>query len=257
LEIAMNRLTLFVALLSFSSAAQAGSYSAGTWGSATKDEGLWEVLVETVNDYSGTGMNMVYNCNTSGAQVVSYLGLTGFNNYRRYTDANAWSSDFEEALTDDLYQDAGDLNFYCGHGGSGAFTFNGSSGDDLLEYSETSWGEMDAEVMAIQSCQVLDSAGRANFISKNRTRGIHYILGFESNALDTSVLGERYGYYLAIGYTVRDAWIYGSQESHGSGTGAYVRFSNSACNTIGDVATSLSCDPNSRDATSVSYTWTL
>lgn len=247
---------MFTTLTLFFAAAFAPAHASSAGGTiaSDKDGSSWEIYADAVEDYPGTYSDLAL-CIDGAEAYIAWLGYKGYSNYRLYTDNSAWPSDFEEARGDDIYNDMSDFNYFSGHGSSGAFWFgyNPYSSSDLsVSASETWWGENDADVIALDSCNSVDSSGRAAFGSANLNAGLHYIVGFESVALDTDATAAYYGYYLYNNYDVRDAWHYAADVGHSSSyTAAYVRFYNSWCETYYDDAINVSCDPTYAS----SYTW--
>ena len=232
------------------------TYSTGSWSTAA-DEGWKEVFTIAINDYSGTGNGDLSACIPGSQAFRDRMYNAGWNNTRFYTDDDAWSTDWESAGSDNSYADAADFGYVSAHGSSGAFYLNGNAGDNVVQASETRWGDSDLEVVSLDTCQTVDSAGRTAFISANLNRGVHFINGFQTNALDITTTADKYGYYLAQGYTVRAAWVQATKDGHGSDrTAAYVRFYNSSCDTYDDKLSSLACDPVSSSGYATA-TWSL
>jgi hypothetical protein len=248
--------TLLATSLLLSAAAHAGYASSGSWNTTTKDEGLFEHFAGAVEDYNGTGNSNLGLCIDGVNELRGHIENIGYTNYRIYTDNSVYSTEWESSY-DRYYADAGDLAYFSGHGGSGLFVMNGAAGDDLVWWGETRWGDKDVEVVAMDACQVLDATGRANMGDANAYDGVHWLLGFESNANDVSTTASHYGYYLRMGYSIGSAWRYATRDGHSwTQTGAYVRFTSSSCNTAYDTATSMSCDPTS-GVTIASSRWSL
>lgn len=243
----------FILLTSF---AYAGWYTNDTW-STTADEGTYEAFAHACDDWSGTS-NGNLAATISGATLwLGYVGQAGYTHYKFGTDANAWSSSWEQANSDDSYVDAGDFAYLATHGSSATAYFNGSSGDDKLTASETQWGNNDDEAIAFDTCQVLDATGRSAFASYNKNDGIHYLFGFSSNALDITTTASYYGMYMKDGTKLSSAWKSATQKGHTSAyTGASVRFYTGSCDTSTDTAYATSCDPKKSSSTS-SSTWAL
>lgn len=249
---------LFIsAVLLLGSTARAGYFSKGKI-LTSPDDAQTEAFGVGVEDYSGTGGGNLQFCIDAVQSWIGHLESAGVANWHYCTDPNGWSTDWENSGGDDVYNDAGDLSYFCGHGSSGRFYFNGSKGDDLVSASETRWGNNDVEVVAIDACQVLDASGRTSYGNANINDGVHYILGFDSNALDIVTTGQYFGYYLRNGYSVRSAWNLATREGHSSSfTGAYVRFTSQSCDTYGDSLFGMApCNPTSTTKFYTS-TWTL
>jgi len=255
--------TFIILTALFSATASAGSSSGGTW-STSADEGTAEIFVDSVEDYggdSGSGdLSMCHDGSEAFRFFMSswiFFSQTHYDTWRHFQDGLAWSSDFEKGGDDDIYNDAADFSYFSGHGNSWGTSFHGTSGDDFASSSEAQWGNNDVEFVALDACQVLSATGRPRVQKANVDQGVHYVLGFETNASDVSTTGTRYGYYLDVGYTVASAWIQATKDGHGSwAKGAYVRFASEDCNTVSDNARSWSCDPTS-DSYTVYNVWTL
>ncbi len=244
-------MNLFFALLSL---AHAGSYSGGSF-VALGDDSRKEIFGESVNAHAACAGSNLYNTTAEVNAFISRMAGPGYTNYRHYTDYDAWSSDFDQSLYDLTRADAGDFWYVSTHGGSGGFYFCGSSGDDLLGYWESNWGDGDAEIGILSSCYSLDSGGRSAFATANLNDGVHHLLGFESTALDLSTIGDLYGYYLANGYYIDNGWMFAVDGAHPVGhTSADLRFQTTACATYWERLSSLTCDPKS-GSTAVSQTW--
>lgn len=243
-------------LLFFVSPAMAGWYTSGAW-SSSPDEGTYEAFGHACDNWSGTANTSLTAANAGVQRWTNWMVSTGYTSYKFGTDANAWSSSWEQRNSDDSYADAGDFGYVSTHGASDYVAFNGSSGDNALTSSETQWGNNDNEAIAIDACQVLSSTGRTNFGTANKNDGVHYIFGFSSSALDVTTTADYYGMYMQAGYSLRSAWQYATQAGHSSSyTGSYVRFYNASCSTSSDTAYSTSCDPKSGSSVATS-TWAL
>lgn len=243
-------------LLLLSSPAMATWTTSGSW-STTADEGTYEVFGDATDDWSHTA-NSNLTCTISGLKDwVSWMSSTGYSNSKYGTDGNAWSSAWEQASADDSYGDAGDFGYISTHGTTDYVAFNGTSGDNALTSSETQWGNNDIEAIAIDACQVLDATGRSSYSTADKNDGIHYIFGFSSSALDTTITADYDGMYLYAGYSLKGAWKAATQAGHTSSyTGAYVRFFKTGCDTSTDTAYATSCDPKSSSSVATS-TWAL
>lgn len=231
--------------LALSLPAHAGSYTAGTW-SNDIDGSYWEIYGSSVLAYAACGNSTLSQTTNEVNAFITQMVPFGYSNYRHYTDSSAWSKDFEQSGYDASYNEVGDFNYYSGHGGSGGFSFCASVGDNWVSASETHWGDADVDLVALDSCNSLDAAGRTAFGTANLNAGIHYIVGFESTASDIVTTGDKYGYYLKNGYYVDTAWWYAVNDGHGVGAiAADVRFTSASCNTWFDKGATVSCDPKS------------
>lgn len=108
-------------------------------------------------------------------------------------------------------------------------------------------------VIAMDSCSTLDSTGRTNFRSANRNRGVHYVVGHEALAADSTDNASTFASALFSVYNVGAAWKYASQLAQSSDrVSISIRFTNPACNTGSDPAYSVSCGPTSSSSSYVS-----
>lgn len=255
-----TRLSLALTVGLLSTPAFAGAGYGGTF-STSGEDGVTELFADAVEDYSGTGMKSLGVCTDEvQAWITNLAGLT--SNYKYYYDSTAWSSDFESTF-DGYYADAADFSYFSGHGSTYAFYFNGSSGDDVGTSWETSFGS-DVEFVHFSSCNTLDAASRTNWAAWNLNDGVHWLFGFQSQALDVTTTGSLDGYYLANGYYVDTAWWLATDAGHPTAndsagvpyTSSSLQFTSSACNTWWDRGTSYTCDPTS-GAWTAEYTYTL
>jgi hypothetical protein len=241
--------------LLLATSAQAGSYVSGSWHTGY-DDSTREHFAGSVEDYNGTANSNLNHCHAGIEDLRGHLNNIGYGNYRIFTDEDVWSTAYESGV-DWIYADGGDLAYFSGHGGSGLFVMNGDAGDDMVWWDEVRWGDRDLEVIAFDACRVLDANGRSQLGSANAYDGVHWMLGFESNARDVSTTASHYGYYLRMGYSIGSAWQSATRDGHFHwSTAAYVRYTSSSCNTAYDTATSMSCDPSS-GVTTASARWSL
>lgn len=248
--------TILFGLLFASSTASAGYYSSGTM-SYGVDDGYKEIFGDSIENYSAAGLSNLGVCHDGNLAFVNRMIPEGFSNYLLYTDNDAWSTDYENAASDDYYNDRADISYFSGHGSSNTFYFSNTYGYNHVTVGETRWGNMDVEVVALDACNVLDNAGRTSFSSQQLNDGVHWLLGFHTNAQDVTTTADLYGYYLDQGYYIDSAWIAAQQAGHSSSyIGANMYFRNSSCNPWYDRASSMSCDPTS-GSWSTSYTYTL
>lgn len=239
-----------------SSTARAGWHTSGPWSTSDQDGSTWEVYGDAINDFSGTGLSNLSNCVPGVLAWAGRMRNAGYS-YQVGTDQDAWSSDFEEVNFDDSYADASDYAYVSTHGASNFVFFNGAHGDDGLTANETFWGELDMDVIAFDACNVLDANGRQQYINNAINDGVHYLLGFDSLALDTSSTADLYAYYLTQGYTHRAAWFTATTTSHPAGyVASYVRFRSGGCDTYNDTMNVVSCDPKS-GSWAMTSTWAL
>ena len=237
------------------SPASATWYADGSW-STSSDEGLYEAFAHGVDDYAGTS-NDLSNCGNAFQEFRGYLASTGYSNFKGGTDAEGWSTAWEESSVDDDYVDSSDFAYFCGHGSSHKAHFYGSGGDDELAPPETNWGEVDVEAIVFDSCMTLDGSGRKAFGIYSKNDGVHHVMGFHGYALDYSTTAAWYGYYLQLGYRIGTSWKTATRTTHSSSyKGGRVRFYSSSCDTRLDTAYSTACDPTSGSSYK-KYKWTL
>jgi len=240
--------------------AHAGSHGEGSW-SENPDEGLWEIFIDSVEDYGGKGD--LSRCIDGTDKYRDHMKRAGYTNTTYFTDGEAWASDFDKDQEDDRYSDASDFSYFSGHGINGHFLLHPRAGvsfksPEWASWWEFDWGNNDAEVVALDACNVLgDNNGRKNMGKANLGEGVHMVMGFVTTALDVTTTADKYGYYLSRGYHVTSAWILATREGHGPNrTARYIRYEDESCDTSRDTAFLTSCDPTA--ATTYWYgTWTL
>ena len=142
-----------------------------------------------------------------------------------WTGQNAWERDFKSSSAHDAMVDNVDEVFYCGHGWSGGFTFEGNSDDGSLVPTDPvispggDWGDKDLEWLALLSCQVLklNAGGQALWQRWGPAfDGLHLLLGFDTNAYDWSNFGKRFAQWqmgrFGVTLPVRAAWFQAAAE---------------------------------------------
>ncbi|AUX39691.1 uncharacterized protein SOCE26_010860 [Sorangium cellulosum] len=255
-----HRLGFFAALftaLAAAPAAHAAYFEDGTWSTTDDDSWTREYYGDGVNDWSGTGNSNLAFCNAGVENIADQLFTQGYA-YRFSTDADAWETDFTVGGQENDYGDAADYAYISTHGSPDLVAFNGSAGDDELTASETYWN-LDLDVIALDACRVLEiwSGARTSYGNRHLNAGLHYVMGFDSDANDIITTAENYAFYLTQGYTHRGAWRQATSDGHESDRGgAYIRYSSSSCDTLNETLTSHACDPV-WNSTYVDVGWTL
>lgn len=99
----------------------------------------------------------------------------------------SWQKDF----IGDSDVDLRDLTYYAGHGhNGGCITFNNSNDNDELcpDDAYDSWGDEDADWIALFSCKALSNPGWAKCM-----KGLHLLCGFTSDAWSVGDFGKAFG----------------------------------------------------------------
>ena len=193
--------------------------------------------IEWVQKYNGRAADV---SNTRAAAEGFYNTLQGVRSFN-WGDDLAWDRDFEEqgagspsSGTDTVWVDNVDIVFYAGHGSPSGPFFGTTLDSGEATPGEVRWGNGDLEWIAFHACQVLARDGVFDrwgpvFV------GLHYILGFHTNAHDESKRGRYFADKLNAGWRVRDAWIHACQETEGSDREwAYLRADQAGTNTFED-----------------------
>ncbi len=187
------------------------------------DDGRWEVGVEYVHDYGGRGN--LPSSDDSARELYHMLGRGGWTRSFIYGNRWAWEEDFKRYSrggTEHRYLDRVDLVFFHGHGGVAwdwtywrrlngpVFGVGGRNHDDpylLPGDAYRSWGEGDAEWVAMKGCEILHDNSRRYWA--RAMDGLHLILGFKTNSYSTrgGWFGWWLGRYIRWGYTIPQAWF--------------------------------------------------
>ena len=162
---------------------------------------MGSIGVEWVNNYHGRASDLS-NCDECAERFYNELdGTREFN----WGNDSAWDQDFEEPEDDD-YADDVDIVYFAGHGSPNSILFgidthnNGTTGSTSMRL-----GDNDCEWIVLDACQCLDETHRLAW--QATFRGLHYILGFHTNADDSRNRGKYFARRLNRGKTVRKAWI--------------------------------------------------
>ena len=182
-----------------------------------------EVGVEYVHNYGGTG-NLPSSDDTA-RELYNMLGRGGWIKRFIYGNRWAWEEDYKRASkggTENWYLDTVDLAFFHGHGSRAwDWTFwkslngpyygvGGRNHDDahlLPGDAYRSWGDRDAEWVAMKGCKILSDRSRRYWASA--MNGLHLILGFKTNSYSTpgGWFGWWFGRYIRWKYTIPQAWF--------------------------------------------------
>ena len=148
-----------------------------------------------------------------------------------WTGASSWERDFKDNETwatgiDHLYTDAVDQAFYVGHGSGAGITFESSSDDGQIHYTDVvgAWGDLDCEWMVLLSCQVLkaEHGGKTWWQRWGPAfDGLHLLLGYQTNASANTQTATRFAQYQLgrnFGFTtitlpIRAAWCQAKKEA--------------------------------------------
>lgn len=176
---------------------------------SSNDDGLPEVGVEWVNDY-GERASYLPKTDDDALGLYHLLVEDGWSGTFSYGNGNAWEEDWKNAQdggTESRYTDAVDLAYFSGHGTPKGIYF-GVGGEDFDDWQATpndcqaSWGDGDAEWVALAACQTVDNA-----VGWSRCmNGLHLILGFQTPMADVEH-GYWFARYLGYGYTMSQAWF--------------------------------------------------
>lgn len=162
---------------------------------------MGRIGVEWVNRYHGRAPDL-RNCDECAERF--YNTLNGARVFNRGNDS-AWDEHFEPP-GDRHYADDVDIIFFAGHGSPGSILFGVDDHDDgTAGSSSIRLGEDNCEWLVLDACQTLERAHRREWY--DAFRGLHYILGFHTNANDSRNRGKYFARRLNWGRTVRKAWI--------------------------------------------------
>lgn len=184
-----------------------------------------EVGVEWVNDYTLPLLDLD-QCDDSANGLYNRLGNIGWTKRFNKGDSDAKAAHFEYANHDSTYIDAVDIALYAGHGSQNKLDI--STVWEKVYYDEALWGDYDLEWIGLDCCY----AGSHYFAYP--LNGVHLICGFSTTANDYDN-GKHWADYLIndggddVAYKVKDAWFYGMDVHHGSGTTLRVNGENADC----------------------------
>lgn len=160
-----------------------------------------EIGVEWVNNYHGRAPDLS-NCDRCAERFYDELdGTQQFN----WGNDLAWDRDFEEPGDDD-YADDVDIVYFAGHGSPNSILFGvDTHNNGTASSASIRLGNNDCEWLVLDACQTLEEGHRLAWQAS--FRGLHYILGFHTNADDSRNRGEYFARRLNRGKAVREAWI--------------------------------------------------
>lgn len=205
------------------------------------------------------------HCDEDARGFRDQLRAIGWTSRFDWGDSLAWEEDFKYRNapgggTDYVWIDAVDFAYFAGHGSvqctnTALIYFSVNYDYQTFSSNNARWGgndggssteEADLEFIVLDACLTLKETHSSSYDVFQRWDqafcGLHYILGFHTVCYDTGNQGPRYGYYLRIGYTVREAWITSTKEVQSSSVwGAYMRAGNTLYDKINPY--SVSPDP--------------
>lgn len=217
-----------------------------------------KIGIEWVNRYGRAADNLRHNhTNTDGFSARLSVAVE-FNN----GDNDAVDAHFEEqGLTlaplglDSAFVELADMVYFSGHGERRGLKFGNPALDDgLAGVDELRLGDGVCKWIVFDCCHTLSNEGHISWFNQLTAafRGLHYMLGFETECTDTPHRGRIFADRLARGRTIRDAWYAACVETEedASTQGAYVRAYSATADTLVDRwpktdSESLVVDPNS------------
>jgi hypothetical protein len=181
-----------------------------------------EVGVEWVEDYSAlAGFSNLPATEPDALGLRDRLRGCGWTSNFAWGNGSAWEEDWKGSGKpgggkDYRWVDDVDLAYFAGHGSSSRFYFNSTVDDHELHYEDCrgDWGDKDAEWIGIAACNVLDDANRRGW-ARCMDR-LHLILGFKTTMADVAH-GDKFGYYICRGWTMRQAWYQAADDLQPSG----------------------------------------
>lgn len=208
------------------------------------------------------------HCDEDARGFRDQLAAIGWTSRFDWGDSVAWEQDFKYRNgpgggIDYLYIDAVDFAYFAGHGSVACtnealiwFAVN----YDYQSFSSNNarWGgttggvsteEADLEWIVLDACLTLKESHTSSYDVFYRWDqafcGLHFILGFHTVCYDTGNQGPTFGWYLRLGYTVREAWIISTQQVQPSSVwGAYLRAGASGADTYYDRINPYSVSPD-------------
>lgn len=164
----------------------------------SQDDGSLEVAVEWINDFPGTADDRSHWDESCDGLYYGLLDK-GWTGRFRWTDWNAWETDFKDESqggSEDTWIDSADIGMLCTHG-SGAHDdfwsqdlssvyFGSSHTDQDLSPGDAylAYGDKDLEWLAFDSCSVLSDGGPAPYYNRGywaaSMGNLRLLLGFNN-----------------------------------------------------------------------------
>jgi hypothetical protein len=205
-----------------------GSQVPAGWG----DGDNLEVGVEWIDDFPGTADDRSHWDESCDGLYYSLTG-SGWTGRFRWTDWNAWKSDFVRAASggeENSYVDNVDIAMLCTHGSGdtdpfwgqdlSSVYFGSSHPDQHLRPGDAymSYGDKDLEWLAFDSCSVLSDGGPAPYYNRGywstTMNGLHLLLGFNNtmyvwapgDGVYWSMFMKGFSWFMPS-YSVTQAWF--------------------------------------------------
>lgn len=230
-----------------------------------------QVGVEWVQNYNAVGKSYVHNRKACAEGFYNEVcTVPDWKGRFNRGNADAWEEHFKRTSmggTAPDWIDRVDFAYFAGHGAAGGsiagstgvgrgggFTFGVNAHDDWVLAAvpgnrEPRWGEDELEWIVLDVCSALALKADGNDVqytlcqrwaNSDVMHGLHYILGFRTEATDSSNRGALFARYMngnedGVKYTVRQAWRKATEDTEWSGyQGAYLRASSPGANTCND-----------------------
>jgi hypothetical protein len=194
---------------------------------APEPTGYWEVGVEYVNWYPGSGD--LHRTDDDALWLYRILGWSGWTKRFRYGNRWAWEEDWKRRSrggTEHRYVDTVDLAYFSGHGGrhwdwtywrylyGPVFGNGGRDHDDpylVPGDARRAYGDSDLEWVVFSACQTLNDTSRRYWAAA--MDGLHLILGFKTNMYDV-VQGYHFGWRIRWNWRLLQAWFAATDITH-------------------------------------------
>ncbi len=186
---------LFLALAGIAGIALIGA-AAAPLSAGCCEEGNAEMFAEHIQFYGAIDGTDLPGCTNTTQGLYDEFGSAGGWSRKWYKNDAAWESDWRRSSLsggqDDLYSDAKDFSYFCGHGNVGTVFFTTQHTNTTLVPSETAFGDVDVEWVTFDTSKTLRDTG-TNLLSwrNNAMSGrLHLLIGWHDSPLDGDTGGE-------------------------------------------------------------------
>ncbi len=160
------------------------------------EEGTKELLAEHIQFYGAIDGTDLPGCAETTQYLYEEFGDAGGWSRTWWKNTLAWESDFKRSSLpggqDNVWADAKDFSYFCGHGNVGTVFFTTNKTNTTLTPTETGFGDVDAEWVTFDTSNTLQDTGGnlAAWHNSAFTGRMHALIGWHDSPLDGDTGGE-------------------------------------------------------------------
>lgn len=170
--------------------------NAGPLSAGCCEEGTKELIAEHIQYYGAIGGTDLPGCAETTEYLYVEFGDAGGWKRNWWKNTAAWESDWKRSSIsggqDNVYADARDFGYFCGHGNVGTVFFTTQKTNTTLVPWETGFGDVDLEWVTFDTSMTLQDTGNNldDWHNHAFTGRLHALIGWHDSPLDGDTGGE-------------------------------------------------------------------